>query len=127
MNAELLKKLRYKSGQAAAVLNSPPGFSLGNEASDSTDGICDFVLLFVNNARDTEEWLPRVLPILNEDALFWIAYPKQSSKIKTDINRDTLNAIVQNSSEYRAVSNVSVDETWSALRFRPQSKVNTRK
>ncbi|GIP32211.1 hypothetical protein [Paenibacillus sp. J2TS4] len=127
MKEELLQKLRYKNGQAA-VLNAPSGFSLGIEDGEMLDGtIYDFVLLFVNNAREAEEWLPRVLPLLNEDALFWITYPKQSSKVKTDINRDTLNTMVQNNTVYRAVSNVSVDETWSALRFRPQNKVKTKK
>ncbi|MFC4767494.1 hypothetical protein ACFO8Q_08980 [Effusibacillus consociatus] len=70
----------------------------------------DFILLFVNNAQEVGEWVPRVIPTLNEDAIFWIAYPKQSSKVKTDINRDILATMVQNKTPYRSVSNVAVDD-----------------
>jgi hypothetical protein len=55
----------------------------------------------------------------NEDALgrpgaFWVAYPKAN---RADINRDTLWPIV---AEYgmRPVTQVAVDDVWSALRFR---------
>lgn len=123
---ELLKKLRYKQGRGT-VLAGPEGFRLGIEGEGQTEGRFDFVLLFVNNAQETEEWLPKVVPMLNEDALFWITYPKQSSKVKTDINRDILAAMVQDRTEYRAVSNVALDDKWSALRFRPKDKVKASK
>lgn len=44
----------------------------------------------------------------------WIAYPKAN---KTDINRDSLWPI---GAEYgfRPISQVAIDDTWSALRFR---------
>jgi hypothetical protein len=84
------------------------------------------VQLFVNNAAELEDSLPGVLPLLEEDAVFWITYPKQSSKVKSDLNRDTLAAIVQESTPYRPVSNVAVDEKWSALRFRLKEKVKSK-
>jgi hypothetical protein len=56
---------------------------------------------------------------LNKDWLaaprvFWIAYPKGN---RADINRDSLWPIL---AEYgmRPVSQVAIDEVWSALRFR---------
>ncbi|GLX68805.1 hypothetical protein [Paenibacillus glycanilyticus] len=125
MNEELLKKLRFKSGQASAVLNAPDGYSLGVEAG--SDGKHDFVQLFVNSKAELEDKLPEVLPLLAEDAVFWITYPKQSGKIKPDINRDSLASHVQDTTPYRAVSNVAVDEKWSALRFRLKEKVNAKK
>lgn len=73
------------------------------------------------------EWLPKVIRSLNEDALFWITYPKQTSKIKTDLNRDIVAALVQNETDYRVVSSVAVDEKWSGLRVRHQDKVKTKK
>lgn len=92
-----------------------------------TEGTFDFVQLFVNNAQEANEWVPKVIPLLNDDALFWITYPKQSSKVKTDINRDTLAALVQNITPYRPVSNVAVEDKWSALRLRHQDKVKASK
>jgi hypothetical protein len=124
---ELIKKLKYKDG-AALVLNPPEGYHLGIETIPSSDEqLYNFVQLFVNNSEDVKAWLPKTLSILKEDAVFWITYPKQSSKVKTDINRDSLFKLVQELSPYRAVSNVSVDEKWSALRFRHQEKVKTQK
>jgi hypothetical protein len=122
MSAELLKKLRYKEGPAL-VLNTPEGFDIGFESSSALEGTYGFVLLFVNNSEEVREWVPKVVPVLTEDPVYWIIYPKQSSKVKSDLNRDKLFALVQEISDYRAVSNVAVDDKWSALRFRPTSKV----
>ncbi|WP_409347005.1 hypothetical protein [Paenibacillus sp. MBLB4367] len=123
---ELLKKLRYKDGRAA-VWNAPEGYFLGIEEEKSAEGTYDFVQVFVNNADEATEWAPKAIGYLNEDAVFWITYPKQSSKVKTDINRDSLAALVQNITPYRPVSNVAVDDKWSALRFRPVDKVKSGK
>jgi hypothetical protein len=118
---EVVKKLRYKSGRAI-VRYAPEGFRLGIETDDKLDGKFDFILLFVRNAGEALEKLQETIPYLNEDALFWITYPKQSSKIKTDINRDSLFKLVNEETEYTMVSNVAIDDTWSALRVRHKSK-----
>ena len=51
---------------------------------------------------------------LSRPAILWVAYPKGN---KTDINRDSLWKIV---AEYglRPNSQIAIDDTWSALRFR---------
>ena len=48
-------------------------------------------------------------------AVFWVAYPKAN---RADIDRDTLWPIL---GEYgmRPITQVAVDDVWSALRFRP--------
>ena len=46
----------------------------------------------------------------------WIAYPKGG---RADINRDSLYPIVAEATGMRPVTQVSLDDTWSALRFRP--------
>jgi hypothetical protein len=86
---ELIRKLRYKSGRAI-VLKAPEGYTLGIEEGNRPEGVYDFVQLFVHHAQDLNEWLPKTIPLLKDDAVFWITYPKQSSKVKTDINRDSL-------------------------------------
>ncbi len=104
------------------MLYPPEGFRLGIETDDVLDGKFEFVLLFINNASEASERLQKVIPHLNEDAVFWVIYPKQSSKIKTDINRDILWRLIDKESDYTLVSNVAVNETWSALRVRHKSK-----
>jgi hypothetical protein len=126
MDTEILKKLRYKEG-SAHIFNAPKGYETGISTEEETQAKWAFALLFALNKQEVEEWLPRILPNIEEDAVFWIAFPKKSSKIKTDINRDILAEFLQAQTPFRPVSNVSIDETWSALRFREKEKVKSRK
>ena len=51
------------------------------------------------------------------DALAWVAYPK-AGQLGTDLNRDRLAGLLAERN-VRAVRQVSIDDVWSALRFRP--------
>jgi hypothetical protein len=51
-----------------------------------------------------------------------IAYPKGTSGVKTDLNRDRLAKAVAPTG-WRAVRLVALDEIWSAMRFRPAERV----
>ncbi|MCD1261484.1 hypothetical protein B5M42_022025 [Paenibacillus athensensis] len=124
---ELLKKLRYKAGPAA-ILHAPEGYAPGFGEQSPADGATyGFVQLFVRNSGELAERAAGAIALLEDDAVFWITYPKASSGIKSDVNRDTLAAWVQEHTAYRPVSNVAVDDTWSALRFREKSKVKASK
>jgi hypothetical protein len=57
------------------------------------------------------------------DGLFWISYPKRSSKVETDLSRDILWEIMVADTHLRPVTQVSVDNVWSALRWRPEPEV----
>jgi hypothetical protein len=61
-----------------------------------------------------------VVGAAREDRLAWIAYPK-AKKLGTDLNRDIL-AREMTALGTDPVRQVSLDETWSALRFRPASR-----
>jgi hypothetical protein len=52
---------------------------------------------------------------LHGAGVVWVVYPKGG---RTDINRDSLWPILAEHG-LRPISQVSVDDTWSALRFRP--------
>jgi hypothetical protein len=80
------------------------------------------VILFVNSHAELAEHFAQARDVVKYDSLLWIAFPKQSSKTKADINRDTLYKAVQEWN-YDAVFNIAIDDTWSALRFRPKEKV----
>jgi hypothetical protein len=71
-------------------------------------------LLFVDSAAATRELCDAHRDDLAKPAILWIAYPKGN---KADINRDSLWKIV---AEYgmRPNSQIALDDTWSALRFR---------
>ena len=59
--------------------------------------------------------------MLNQTA-FCGLLPKGTSKIKTDINRDTIR-VTGEEFNITTVTAISIDDTWSALRFRPIDKV----
>ncbi len=50
---------------------------------------------------------------------------KKSAKMKTDLTRDVGWETVAKAG-WQAVSQISVDDTWSALRFRPAAEVGRR-
>jgi hypothetical protein len=72
-------------------------------------------LVFAPDARLLRSVLTANQDELAGPAVFWVAYPKAN---RADINRDTLWPIL---GEYgmRPITQVAVDNVWSALRFRP--------
>ena len=52
------------------------------------------------------------------DCLFWACYPKGTGKIKSDIKRGTVWKAFELVG-LDTVTQVAIDETWSALRRRP--------
>ena len=81
------------------------------------------MLAFVLDAEQVARLATRLkkcLPRAPGEARLWVAYPKLTSDIDTDLTRDrgwdTLTAL-----GLRGVAIVSVDDTWAAVRFRPQA------
>lgn len=127
--SSLPKKLQMKAGQRAVIINAPADYlekltplPEGVEIAASPEGQFDFVQLFVKNMADLQKFLPTVAQAVKHDALLWIAYPKGSAKTGTDINRDSLWAAVAEH-QLTGVTLISLDEVWSAMRFRPSEKV----
>ena len=77
-------------------------------------GTADVSLVFADDAAGLRKILTKQRAHLLKPTVFWVAYPKGN---RTDINRDSLWPIL---SEYgmRPITQVAVDDTWSALRFR---------
>jgi hypothetical protein len=134
VDATLIKKLGIKPKQRFIILNAPEGYSeriitllpLDVElvtTPTSADNY-DVVLQFVRNKTEVEKDTPIAIEIVKPGGRLWLSYPKQSSKVPTDINRDILWKIFPNS-EWRPVTQISIDEIWSALRFRPKTEVGS--
>ena len=82
----------------------------------------DFALVFAVNENQLNGILRDVMPALKEDSKFWVAYPKITSKIVTDLNRDSSWQQLT-SAGYATVNEVALDHVWSAARFeRPTVK-----
>ena len=125
----LVKKLRLQPGQHVLILNSPPGFmdQLGDlpqgvEVAHEPVGTFDFVHLFVKDVAELENLGPAAIEAVKYDGILWISYPKRSSRVETDITRD-MGWDVMAQAGLRPVTQVSIDDIWSALRFRPGEQV----
>ena len=76
----------------------------------------DFALVFAVSENQLNGILKDVMPSLKEDSKFWVAYPKTTSKISTDLNRDrSWNRLT--SEGYESLHRVELDHVWSAMRF----------
>ncbi len=89
----LVKKLLIK--QRVVIINPPPGYvehlgpvPEGVALADEPKGSFDFVQVFVKNTEELARLAPVVLSATKRDAILWMIYPKQRSKVKTDITRD---------------------------------------
>lgn len=87
----------------------PTGVQIVAQLANATLG-----LLFVDSAAATRALCDTHRAALTQPAILWVAYPKGN---KADINRDSLWKLM---AEYglRPNSQIAVDDTWSALRFR---------
>jgi hypothetical protein len=130
-DAALIKKLGIKPGHRAAVMNPPGGYvdrigpPEGVQAATDLDGTFDFVQLFAKDRATLERHLDAAHAALEPGGLFWVSYPKGSSKVPTDLNRDVFLTALAHLG-VRPVTQVSVDDVWSALRFRPVAEVGSR-
>lgn len=126
--AGLAKKLQIKTGRTVAVLDAPAGYLKGLDLPKGTKAVTapiakaasfDVVQIFVGRVRDVALRAVKAGKLVKDDGAFWVAYPKKSSPepVETDLSRDhgweSLNA-----AGWDVVSLVSLDATWSALRFK---------
>ena len=125
---ETIKKFKFKD--KGIVLNAPASLEakfveLGFETSLHKEDKSKNTLVFINNQKEYLDFLTNSLERIEDDSVLWFGYPKGTSKIKTDINRDTIRTTGEEFG-LTTVTAVSINETWSALRFRPIDKVGKR-
>jgi hypothetical protein len=87
----------------------------------------DFALVFAVNENQLNGILKDVMPALRDGSKFWVAYPKTSSKIVTDLNRVSSWQKLT-SAGFGTVNEVVLDHVWSASRFEklPAKKLKLR-
>jgi len=117
---ELERKLQIKPGTSVAVVAVPLDVHLDlseDLASVDDPSAADVVLAFVTRASEMDTVAAPALEAARGDRLAWIAYPK-GQQLGTDLNRDRLSSLAGERGA-QPVRQVSIDEVWSALRFRP--------
>lgn len=122
----LLKKLNFKTQEHITLLDAPAEF---NEQKDEFGSFLkvkeriegkpvEFALIFVKTQNEIDTLAPKINELLEEDGLFWFAYPKKSSKrYQCEFDRDSGWQVLGDLG-YEPVRIVAIDQDWSALRFR---------
>ena len=77
----------------------------------------DFALVFAINQTQLNGILKEVIPALDEGGKLWVAYPKTTSKIVSDLNRDCSWQFL-NQSGFESEHQVTLDHVWTAQRFK---------
>jgi hypothetical protein len=121
MAGTLMSRLQLKEGHQVFVMNGPKGYPAlleGISLADEGSGHPEAVLVFVNWRAEVEPWVCKAIQAVPPGGMLWVGYPKMSSGVISDINRDRLwEAVVKIG--WRPIRQVALDDTWSALRFKP--------
>jgi hypothetical protein len=116
-----LDKLGYKPGTATLAWRVPAGMtepiSLLASGPDPA-----FLLAFVRDRGELAQAAAEVAATYRPGGHLWIAYPKKSGTIRSDLTRDhgwePITAL-----GLLAVTQVALDHDWSALRFRYRDEI----
>lgn len=123
----LLAKMNYKGQKRIAVLNAEENF-LGFLKTGIPDVIInteidqrfpyEFILIFITDILEVEPVASAAIHNLTADGILWFAFPKKSSKrFSSDIDqKHGWEFLIERG--FDIVRMVTVNEDWSAIRFR---------
>jgi hypothetical protein len=118
----LVKKLGIKSGSNVVFANAPANFANSLDLPPDVTihsrppKSLDFVLLFVKSEKELREKFPIYAARLTPAGMLWVAWPKKSSGVATDLTFNN----VQTFGLAEGLVDVkicAVDEVWSGLKF----------
>lgn len=120
----LAQKLQVKPSRSLLVVNPPENYAAmlgplpeGAKVLSAAVEPADIVQVFVKDRRELERQLPKLKTAIKPGGMVWVTYYKGTSKIKSDIHRDSINAYAH-SLGMEGVAMVSIDDDWSALRLK---------
>lgn len=129
----LARKLGIKPGMRVLVIGAPPAYLklLAPLPADvvitsTADGAHPFVQFFPTSLADLGKSAPSLMKHVASRGLLWIAYPKKTSGIESDLSRDSIAGALKGTG-WRPVSIIAIDGVWSALRFRPVGDVKSKR
>lgn len=119
------QKMLLKPGMEAVVLGAPGDAATllgelpeGARVRTKLGAGAPFILAFVHNRAELAQRMAELGPVLTPTTVLWVAYPKQTSKVETDLNRDRGWESAAKLG-LQTVAQVAVDATWAASRLRP--------
>lgn len=134
MNAAFHRKLKLKGSESIGLVNNPdhvghkllplPAQSTFSKSPSSKDHI---LFWFVKNRAELDAGIHKALSYLGNNNIIWIGYPKGTSGIKSDLNRDILHALIMAHPDLAYLGFVSFDDTWSTFCFRRKTMHDEKK
>jgi hypothetical protein len=128
----ILKKLGLKEQNPILILNAPEEYrevmdSIESEVHTETVGKYGFIQVFAKNMEEGRELAEKAVKAASEDGHLWFCYPKGTSKkYKSNIKRETSWELFS-PFEFEPVSQVAINDDWSAMRFRQVDNIKTMK
>jgi hypothetical protein len=116
------KKLSLKPGMRVWFDAVPDGVLT---EIDMPDLVClavpepglDVAHIFVTERADMEAKLTMLRPLLQPAGFIWVSWPKNASKMPTDITEDTIRALILPDGDLVDVKVCAVDAVWSGLKL----------
>ena len=119
----LPKKLGIKEGLTVAFPGAPPEFELALGELPEAVAVkrralapVDVVVAFFTRLAELERRLPALSRAIYPDGGLWIAWPKRSSGVPTDLTEDLIRALAV-AGELVDNKVCAIDDTWSGLRL----------
>ena len=119
----LVRKLGIKPGQRVAWLGAPEGFeTLLGELPDDVTVLrslrppLDLLVQFTTSRAELQERLPKLREAVFPDGVAWIAWPKKSSGVSTDMTEDVVREVGLPGG-WVDVKVCAIDDTWSGLKL----------
>jgi hypothetical protein len=132
MPLTIAQKLKIVEGDSILTINAPANFKrrleplpAGAKISNSATTF-DQIHWFVKDQAQLKKELKKVLPLIKDDIVCWIYYPKGTSKIQTDLTRDKgWDELLKQDLQW--VNLISFDDTWSAFGMRQKTEKDKKK
>ena len=117
----LVKKIGIKPGHRLAVLNPPPGFERElaplPRSVVNADGVpLDVAILFAASQAALQKDLSKLAGKLAPAGMLWVAWPKMSARVSTDLNENLVQKIGL-AAGLVDIKVCAVNEVWSGLKF----------
>ena len=125
----LLKKLKIGPDGQVLLLNVSPEWQAFFKAHQvkisKPDQPAELILLFAPDKTALEKQMAQVNKLVSATSIIWVAFPKGSSKMQTDLTRDKGWECVP-TSDWQFLNLISLDEKWSAFSFRRAGSTETK-
>src|SRR6186997_3315159 len=128
------QKLKIQAGDTLLTVNEPSEFQKGLNGLPKGVKVVESgkdynqVHWFVLNRAQMEKQMSKVMKLLKPGVIVWVYYPKGTSKLQTDLNRDKgWDCLLAEGDKLTWISLISFDDTWSVFGFRAKTEADKNK